>query len=217
MHEQLLLFALTKIQPLGWSGAAGRVIPVDISIENLSRRTAIDVILALPNGGGVIDTAAVQRLENGTWLWQQDLAAPVEISKRFYIQLPETEVDSVPLFVDVNAGINRTLLVDNSEWRLELGPVGERLPFASGYNTVQLLIEQFPDDNRYRFIDKKVASAEADISNARRDNAVKSLLLAADELGDKDNAIAIELRLLVDQILYQLQRQRSSISLLSED
>ncbi|WP_373079240.1 putative Ig domain-containing protein [Zhongshania sp.] len=217
LHEQLLLFALTKIQPLSWSAAAGRVIPVDISIENLSRRAAIDVIVALPNGGGVIDTAAVQRLENGTWLWQQDLAAPVEISKRFFIQLPEAELDSVSLFVDVNAGINRSLLVDSSEWRLELGPVGERLPFASAYNTVQLLTEQFPDDNRYQFIEKKITSAEADISNDKRDNAVKSLLLAADELADKDNALAIELRLLVDQILYQLQRQRSSISLLSED
>lgn len=217
LHEQLLLAALAKIQPENWPIAAGRITPLELHIENLSRRAAIDVRLSLPAGGSIVDTNAVQQLDDGSWLWQQDLSAPTEISKIFYIQLPEEPADSVPLLVDVDAGINRSLMVKDSDFSLELGPVKDVLPFVEADELLQLLQAQYPKDKSYSFADKKIRAAESDIAKGKIDNAIKSLLLAADELAEKDNDLATSLRLIVDQLLYQLQRQSSSISLSNED
>ncbi len=216
LHEQLLLEALIRVQPYTWPVAAGRIIPVELTIENQSRRAAVDVLISLPNGGSVVDASAVQRLENGSWLWQQDFSAPAVISKIFYIQLPEEAVGSLPLLVDIDAGINRSLLEDDSDISLELGPIGYRLPFGSAEVVLQSLIDQYPGDKDYKFIDKKISSAKSDIENGKNDNAVKSLLLVADDLEKKEVALAADLRLIVGQLLYQLQRYRSTISLLDE-
>lgn len=212
MHEQLLLSALTTIQPGAWPLAPGRIVPLEISIDNLSRRAAMDVVVALPDGGQVVDTVGVIQVDDDAWQWQQDLAAPTTVSKIFHIQLPDVVSDSLPILVDVDAGINRSLMIDDAELGLALGPFEEGLSFRSAHSVLQILLDQYPRDKDYSFVDKKIRDAESDIQGGKVDGAIKSLLLAVARLMDKDHTQAAELRFAVDGLLYQLQRQRYSIS-----
>ncbi|MBB3048620.1 hypothetical protein FHR99_002894 [Litorivivens lipolytica] len=216
LHEQLLLAALETIQPRTWPLAPGRIVPLEISIENQSRRAALDVVITLPNGGQVVDTTGVYRHGDDTWLWQQDLSAPTAVHKIIYIQLPESSSDSLPVLVDIHAGINRSLMVNDSEFALSLAPIDAGLSFGNAISLMQSLLDQYPQDKDYDFIDKKLRSAEADIHQGKTDNAIKSLLLATDRLEKKVSAQALDLRLAVDRVLYQLQRTRSSISFANE-
>ncbi len=212
VHEQLLLAALEAVQPDMWPLAPGRVVPLEVRIENHSRRAAIDVMVTLPGGGQVIDTTGVIQSGEDGWLWQQDLSAPATVAKVFYIQLPEIVSDSLPVLVDINAGINRALMVDDSEFGLAFAPIEVGMPLAESIGLAQSLLDQYPNDKDYRFIEKKIRSAEADIHKGKVENAITSLLLATEKLSGKDHPLSVDLRLSLGRALYQLQRRRSTIA-----
>jgi len=123
LHEQLFLKALSHIQPDVWPVAADRVIPIELSLENFSHKASVDVLLTLPQGGEIIDSQLpIVRVDNA-WLWQYDFSSPSEVPNVFYIQLPEGVADEITLVADINAGINRSLMVDNSELAISLGTI----------------------------------------------------------------------------------------------
>lgn len=206
LHEQLLLSALVHIQPRRWPVAPGRVIPVELFVENLSRKAAVDVSLHLPDGGEIIDTDNVVRVAEDTWLWQRDFSAPADDTKIFYIRLPDEVLGEIGLEVDIDAGLNRNLMVDDSDKLIILGQLLDEQPDAVAGILLQQLEQQHPGDGKYDFIAGKIESAVREINKGKPDQAIKSLLLAVDEVAPGDNSLAIELRLLLDSWLYQLQR-----------
>jgi len=207
LHEQLLLEALLAIQPQVWPVAAGRVIPVEIRLENLSRKAAVDIRFTLPQGGTILESELPTTFADDTWLWQRDFASPGDTSNVLFIQLPDGVTGEVTLQVDIDAGINRSLMVDDSELNFSLGAIDGRHKHQQVSTMVQQLMAQGPGIANYRFIAKKLDHAQGHLNKAKVDNAVKSILLATDEIAQESYPTAVELRFLLDFWLYQLQRQ----------
>lgn len=206
LHEQLLLHALAHIQPRQWPVVAGRVVPVELFIENLSRKASVDVTLRLPDGGDILDTENVSQVAEDTWLWQRDFQAPAQDSKIFYIKLPDNVAGGITLDVDIDAGINRNLIVDDRGELVVLGELSSEQHVRIAIALLRQLEEQYPGEGKYGFIARKMESAERDAEKGNIDKAINSLLLASGEVAEGNNALSVELRLAIDAWLYQLQR-----------
>ncbi|GAA0847901.1 hypothetical protein GCM10009113_25040 [Marinobacter szutsaonensis] len=206
LHEQFLLEALLAIQPQIWPVAAGRVIPVEITVENLSRKAAVDVRFTLPDGGAIIESQLPTTFVDGAWLWQRDFSSPDDASNVLYIKLPDGVMGEVNLHVDIDAGINRSLMVDNRELIFSLGTIDGRDKYQLASVLLQELQAQGPGIAKYSFIAKKLDAARGDLDKGRVSNAMKSILLATDEIAQETYPTAVELRFVLDFWLYQLQR-----------
>lgn len=207
LHQQLMLEALLAIQPEVWPVASGRVIPVTITLENLSRKAAVDVRFTLPEGGTILESELPTTTADGTWLWQRDFAAPGGADNVLYIRLPDGVTGEVTLQVDINAGINRSLMVDDSEQTVSLGILDGRDKHQLASALLQELQAQGPGIAKYKFIGKKLDAAQGDLNRGRVGKAIKSVLLATDEIAQESYPTAVELRFVLDFWLYQLQRQ----------
>lgn len=207
LHEQLLLEALLAVQPNAWPAAPGRVVPVEITLENLSRKAAVDVRFTLPQGGEVIESQMPTTFDDGTWLWQRDFSSPTDATNVLYILLPDGVAGEVSLHVEINAGINRDLMVDDSELTYVLG----NLDGPSKYQVASDLLQQLETDGpgiaKYQFIAKKLDAAVRDQAKGKLNNAIKSILSAADEISEEEHTVANQLRFALDAWLYQLQRR----------
>jgi len=210
LHEQLLLQALSHIQPKVWPVSAGQVVPVNLTVENLSRKAAVDVWLSLPQGGFIIESQTPVQLVDGKWLWQRDFSSPNAASNVFYIQLPEGVPGDIYLVADVNAGINRNLIVDNQDLMFKLAT----LPTESFYQRSLLLVEQLQLSGtggaRYDFVLNRLNAAQSDINKGQHEKAIHTLLQASGEIAKDASELAIETRLVISEWLYQLQKQSIS-------
>ncbi len=211
LHEQLLLSALLNIQPAVWPTGAGRVVPVKLSIENLSRKAAVDVWLSLPEGGDIIDSQLPLQFIDGTWLWQRDFSTPDQISNIFYIKLPDGISGNVYLDIDINAGINRELITDNRELRMILATIPSDSTYQRVQNVLDILQSQGPGIARYDFVQGRLDAAQADITKNKPDKAIHSLLQATEELAKEQYEQSVEARLIIGEWLYQLQRELAVI------
>lgn len=210
LHEQLLLQAISHIQPGVWPIGSGHLIPVNLSIENLSRKAAVDVYLSLPQGGSILESQIPIQLVDGKWLWQRDFSAPDNVSNVLYIQLPEGVSGDVYLSADVNAGINRSLIVDNQELMFKLAT----LPAESLYQRTLLLMEQLQvggtGEARYDFVLNRLNAAQSDVNKGQHEKAIHTLLQASEEIAKEVSELAIATRLGIGEWLYQLQKQSIS-------
>ena len=205
LHEQLLLQALTHIQPTVWPVGAGEVIPVKFDIENLSRKAAVDIIFSLPQGGAIIESQLPLQAINGKWLWQRDFSTPASASNVLYIQLPTDVEGDIYLNADINAGINRQLIVDNQELLFKLGTI----PAGSPYQRALILAEKLKlvdNDDDLDDIIKELNKTQSKVDKKQYNNAIHHLLEAAEELSESTLPLAIETRLVIDEWLYQLQQ-----------
>lgn len=207
LHQQMLLASLQAIQPETWPVASGRVIPVELKLENFSRKAAVDVRLTLPQGGQIIESQLPIMLVDGTWLWQRDFSAPAEAFNVFYVQLPDAVTGDINLQIDINAGINRNLMVDNRELSLVLGTIDSTTEYPLVSELLQQLQSQGPGIAKYSFIANKLDAAQDDLDKGQLNNAIKSILLAVAEIAKEDYSKSIELRLVLDAWLYQLQKR----------
>ncbi len=209
LHQQLLLQALLYIQPEVWPTGAGRVIPVSLTLENLSRKAAVDVWLSLPQGGVIIDSQQALQLTEGKWLWQRDFsAAGQSASNQFYIQLPEQVSGDIYLEVDIDAGINRSLIVDNQNIALKLAAISSLSPYQRALNQIDELRLQGSGVAKYDFIIKRINAAQSDLAKGKIDKAFHPLLQAADEIGKEQSASATKARLIIGEWLFVLQQQQ---------
>ena len=103
------------------------MVPFDITIENLSRKAAVDVQLTVPPGAGFVDTSGLVQVADDSWVWQRDFQEPTNENKTFHTVLPDNTYGAILIDVDIDAGINRSLMTDSSEHSVDLG----ELPFTS--------------------------------------------------------------------------------------
>lgn len=206
LHQQLLLEALVAVQPETWPTGAGRVIPVRLSLENLSRKAAVDVWLTLPEGGIILESQLPLQVIDGAWLWQRDFQSPTQIENVLYVQLPEGVSGDIRLNIDIDAGINRSLMTDNRELDLLLASIPAEPPYERAQNRLNLLQSQGSGVARYSFVLDRLDAAQADVAKNKPEKALHSLIQAAEELAKEKSALAIETRLIIDAWLYQLQR-----------
>ena len=210
LHEQLLLQALSHIQPKVWPIGSGHVIPVNLSLENFSRKAAVDVQLSLPQGDSILESEIPVQLVDGKWLWQRDFSSPDTASNVLYIQLPEDVSGDIYLIADVNAGINRSLIVDNQELMFQLAT----LPAKSTYQRTLLLMEQLQLSGagvaRYDFVLNRLNATQSNVDKGRYEKAIHTLLQASEEIAKEVSELAIETRLVMSEWLYQLQKQSIS-------
>ncbi len=210
LHEQLLLDALQHIQPQVWPSTAGRVIPIRLSVDNLSRKAAVDLRLRLPHGGSIIESSLPLQKINDAWLWQRDFAASAQAAIVLYIQLPTTVTGDIYLDIDVDAGINRSLMTDNQDLQALLAII----PTAPAYHRALDLMGELSANGsgvaRYDFVTKRLNAAQSHINKGKLSNAIHSLLQAAAEIAKEPSEPAIAARLVIDEWLFELQQQLAS-------
>lgn len=207
LHQQLLLQALMFIQPEVWPIGAGRVIPVSLTVENLSRKAAVDIWLTLPQGATIVDSHQPLQLIEGKWLWQRDFSAVGDDNNVVYIQLPEQVSGEVYLDVGINAGINRSLIVDNQQLSFKLGEIASLSSYQRSLEQMDELQLQGTGAARYSFVIKRINAAQSDITKGKIEKAIHPLLQAADEIGTEPSEPAVKTRLIIGQWLFVLQRQ----------
>lgn len=203
LHDQLFLSALTHIQPQEWPAGSGRVVPVDIQLENVSRKAAVEISLSLPVGGYVLESDLPLRVTGDRWVWQHDFASPNTAGGTIYVRLPTGTSGEVFLEADVNAGINHSLITDISEVALKLGDgsldvANDAMVAAANFDSVVA---------RSRFVLAELEKAESHISKRKINNAIKSLLKATAELSGDSSDAATELRLAIGEWLFDLKLQ----------
>jgi len=207
LHEQLLLQALSYIQPELWPTGSGRVVPVTLSVANLNRKAAVDIRLSLPQGGVILESQSSLQLVDGEWLWQRDFSSPGQATNVLYIQLPVGVSGDITLNVDVDAGINRSLMTDNQELVLRLASI----PVASSYQRALDLVSDLQLHGsgiaRYDFVVNRLNAAQSDVGKGKYDKAINTLLQAADEIAKEQTELAIETRLTIGEWLFLLQKQ----------
>lgn len=207
LHEQLLLQALSHIQPEIWPAGSGRVVPVSLSVENLSRKAAVDVRLTLPQGGTILESQSPLQWVDDHWLWQRDFSSTGQASNVLYIQLPIGVSGDINLNVDVDAGINRSLMTDNQELVLRLATIPAASPYQRALDLVEALKVDGMDIARYDYVANRLNAAQSDVNKGMYDNAIHSLLQATNEIAKEPSELAIETRLTIGEWLFLLQKQ----------
>lgn len=210
VHEQLLLLGLEKVQPEIWPSHAGRVIPVAVSVENLSRKAAVDVRISLPQGGDILESTLSLQKVDSTWLWQRDYASSSIATIILYVVVPEGVSGDVLISVDVDAGINRSLIVDNQVGESTLATLPSESQYQRTLDLVNIMKLNGIEDVRADYVENRIQSAESSIEKNKIENAMHSLLQATTELAPSINDSSIAARLVIDEWLFLLQKSLNS-------
>lgn len=207
IHETLLLLALNHIQPDEWTVGRGRVIPVEFTVTNLSRKAAVDVEFVLPQGKNIVASDLPLRGKESGWLWQYDFSSTGKVVNQLYVQLPRDIGGEVNLSVDVNAGINRSLIIDNQDLMITIADLPIDYPDTRSFSLVQELMQTNAGEARYDLVLRKLESALSDINKNKIEKAIRSLLQASDEIAKDTSVQAHEARLALGNWLFLLQQK----------
>jgi hypothetical protein len=207
LHETLLLRALDTIQPNIWPVAAGRILPIEVTVQSLGRKAAVNVQLTLPAGAALEYADGLIQLSDNAWIWQRDFHAPAEQRRVFYSRVPDGFSGNFVVEIDVDAGLNRSLMVDDSEHSLSFGGAEPQDSENTALSALQALQENAAGQANYIAIRNKLERAAADAQQGKIHKSIKALLLALDKASGLEGATAMDFRLAVGAWLYQLQRE----------
>jgi hypothetical protein len=98
-------------------------------------------------------------------------------------------------------------MVDDSELTFVFGTIDGTDKYLVASDLLEQLQADGPGIAKYHFIANKLDAATRDQAKGKLNNAIKSILLAANEISEDEHATAKQLRYVLDSWLYQLQRR----------
>ncbi|MEW6167005.1 MAG: carboxypeptidase regulatory-like domain-containing protein [Pseudomonadota bacterium] len=196
VHEQLIVRALTYVEPELAPPGAGQLVPLRVSIDNEGIATPGRALLEVPAGAFVVDRGEAE-LADGALIWTFDLQEEQSLDFTVWLRLPDAQTVAFDLLVQ--SGLDPEF-EDQATAALEVA-----LDARPGLSEAQALAAS---SNDFRQVVNWLDKAASALAAGNPEAAIGDLVKAADELiKDMSKPRAGELRLMIDQALVQAGRQ----------